>query len=242
MTLKKSLTKFKDKILDIIYPDGISCLFCGRDVGDDIICPNCKKQNVFNEGNRCVICDSQIKEGNIICDHCKSNKPRFTTCSCPFVYNQAVRSSILKFKADSAKYLAKYFAKFIFDRLKQDNIEFYVIVPVPSHKKTIKQRGYNPARVLAEELSLLCQKPVLDVLIKTVITKNQKFLNFQERQNNLENSITISDPKTVKGLKVLVIDDVITTGATINICAGLMRKASEIHACAIARRSLSGQN
>ncbi|MBO5394697.1 MAG: ComF family protein [Clostridia bacterium] len=238
MNIRQNLTKFKNKVLDIIFPNGFSCIFCGREIPQGDICDRCTEKNIFNTGNRCQLCDTPIKEGNIVCDHCKSHKRAFKSVSCPLLYENEIRSSILKFKSDGAKYLAKPFAKLIFDRLTTDDIQFDIIVPVPSHKKTIRKRGYNPARVLADELSLLTGKPVADILIKTVQTKNQKLLNFNERQTNLENSMTITDANFVKGKKVLIIDDIITTAATVNACALLMHKASEIYACAIARRSL----
>jgi len=238
MKTKEKFKNFINKTLDIVFPDNISCIFCGKDVIDGDICPSCKEKFVFNSGNRCVFCDCQIKEGNIVCDHCKTAQPLFKKCFCPFVYNEDTRSSILKLKSDSAKYLAKYFAKHIYDRLIADGLVYDIIVPVPSHKKTIKKRGYNPAQALAEQLSKLSGKPMQNLLIKTALTKNQKFLNFKDRQNNLENSITITDVNSVKNKIVLIVDDIITTGETINACAKLMHKSKEIYACAIARRNI----
>lgn len=238
MKVKERLKLVKDKILDILFPNDITCIFCGNEISSGHICTNCLKENIFNEGNRCSVCDSPIKEGNIICDHCKNIKRNYKKLFCPFNYAGKVRQSLLKFKSDRAKYLAKPFAQFIADRLLQENIEFDVIVPVPSHKKTIKERGYNPAKVLADELALITSKPVADVLYKTVQTKKQKFLNFQERQDNLENSITLLDKSAIKNKNVLIIDDIITTSATIDICAKLMIKAQNIYGCAVARRAL----
>lgn len=238
MSFKEKITKAKDKMLDIIFPNDITCIFCGRDIPQGNICLHCEKSGIFNTGNRCTVCDTPIKEGNIICDHCKRSKRHFKTTSCPFIYNSKTRSSIIKLKSDGAKYLAKPFARHIYDRLVADGIEYDVIIPVPSHKKSISKRGYNPAKVLAEELSALSNKPVLDILIKTVHTKNQKYLDYKARQENLENSITITAPKLIKGKRVLIIDDIITTAATIETCACLMTKAKEVHACAVARRTI----
>ena len=238
MKFKETLSKLKNNILDIVFPDGITCILCGRDIPQGDICDKCQKKDIFNNANRCQVCDTPIKEGNIICDHCKSNKRAFKSVSTPLLYEGEVRSALLKFKSDSAKYLAAPFAKLIFERVQKDNIDFDVIVPVPSHIKTIRKRGYNPARVLAEELALLSGKPVCDILVKTVLTKNQKFLDFKERQTNLENSITLTDSAQIKGKKVLLVDDIITTAATINACAILMHKATAIHACALARRAI----
>ncbi len=238
MKLKEKLKAIKDKILDIVYPNDITCIFCDNEISSGHICENCLKSNIFNEGNRCQICDSPIKEGNIICDHCKGNKRNYQKCFCPFSYEGNVRKSILKLKSDGAKYLAKPFAKFIAEKLTIEEVDFDIIVPVPSHKKTIIERGYNPAKILAEELSAITGKPVVDVLYKTFNTKKQKFLNFEERQSNLENSITLLDKTAINGKNVLIVDDIITTSATINTCASLMPKAKNIYGCAAARRAL----
>lgn len=235
---KKFLIKIKDKILDIFYPNDIKCIFCNNEIPSGYICDDCYKLHLFNEGNRCQKCDSPIKEGNIICDHCKRNKRVYERCFCPLNYDGNVRKSLLKFKSDSAKYLAKPFAEFIAQKLEIEEVDFDVIVPVPSHKKTVKARGYNPAKVLADELSVLTGKPVADVLYKTFNTKKQKNLNFQERQSNLENSITILDKSAINGKNVLIVDDIITTTATIDTCARVMTKAKTIYGCAVARRAL----
>ena len=237
MNFKANITKFKDKVLDLIFPNDIKCIFCDRDIPEGDICQSCE-QVIFNLGSRCEKCDTPIKDGNVVCDHCKREKRAFVKAICPLVYKDDVRSAILKFKDDSAKYLAKPFAKIIFDRPEKENIQFDIIVPIPSHPKTIKRRGYNPALLIAQELGALTNKPVEDILVKTVITKTQKLLNYQDRQTNLENSLTLSNNKLVKNKNVLIVDDIITTCATINACAALMHKANSVYACAVARRAI----
>ena len=138
MKIKDKLIIIKNKILDILFPNDIKCIFCDNEISSGDICDECYKSPIFNEGNRCQICDSPIKEGNIICDHCKRNKRSYQKCVCPLNYDGKVRKSILKFKSDGAKYLAKPFAKLIAEKLAVDEIEFDIIVPVPSHKKTVK--------------------------------------------------------------------------------------------------------
>lgn len=238
MKIKEKLNLIKNKILDIVYPSDFTCIFCDNEIPSGDICEKCLSFSIFNEGNKCQICDTPIKDGNIICDHCKNHKRYYQKCLCPFNYEGNVRKSLLKFKSDGAKYLAKPFAKYIAEKLAVEEVDFDVIVPVPSHKKSVKERGYNPAKVLAEELSLITGKPVEDVLYKTFYTKKQKLLNFAERQSNLENSITLLNKSAILNKNVLIIDDIITTSATINTCAILMHKAKNIYGCAVARRSL----
>ncbi|MCI8555375.1 MAG: ComF family protein [Clostridia bacterium] len=237
MSFKEILKKIKDILLNALYPNDLKCIFCGRDIPKPYICQQCLDENIFNDGNRCQKCDTPIKDDNIVCDHCKKLKRHFEKCCCPFIYEGKVRQAILKFKSDGAKYLAKPFANFIFERLKLDEIEFDIIVPVPSHKSSLRKRGYNPAKVLADELSILSNKPVADVFYKATKTANQKYLNYEERQTNLENTILLLDNSVIKNKKVLIVDDIITTGATIEACAKLLHKSESIYAAAVARRA-----
>lgn len=240
MNFKEKIIHIKDKILESIFPSDIKCILCGKDIPnfDMPFCEDCLNNNIFNNGNRCSICDMQIKEGNIVCDHCKEKKRSFKKCVCPLNYENKVRQALIKFKSDNAKYLAQPFAELIVKRLKEDKINFDIIVPVPSHKKTIKQRGYNPAMLIAENISKLTQKPVKDVLCKNVLTKNQKLLNYQQRQENLQNSIILLNKEEIKDKIVLIVDDVVTTGATLEICASLLKSAKEIYTCAVARNQI----
>ncbi len=236
MKIKQFLIAVKDRFLDALYPDDIKCIFCGKDVPAPYICDNCLKDDLFNDGNRCVVCDTPLKEGNMICDHCKRNKRTFKKLYCPFIYDGKVRKAILSLKSDGAKYLAKPFAKFIAERLAVEELDFDVIVPVPSHKSSIKLRGYNPAEVIALELGKLTNKPVENALYKSIKTKKQKYLDYENRQHNLENSMILLSNSAVKGKNVLIVDDIITTGATIEACAQMMPRAKNIYACAVARR------
>lgn len=239
MNFKEKLLKFNEKLLDLIYPDKIKCILCGKDKpNDDFICEKCLNDKIINCSNRCVKCDTSIKEGNIICDNCKSIKKEFEKCVCPLIYKDNVKNAVLKFKDDNAKYLAKPFAKLIFDRLIDENIDFDIIVPVPSHKKTVSKRGYNPALLLANEISVLSNKPVEEVLIKNVLSQNQKELTFSQRQTNLENCMKLTGKEIIKNKNILIVDDIITTCATINACASLLVKTNKIYGCAVARTQL----
>ncbi len=232
--------KFVNLLLDSVYPNDIKCIFCDKDIAKgSFICNECKNQDFINDNNtRCKICDKPIIENNIICDHCKTSKYHFSKLTSPFIYKGRVKNAILKFKSDGAKYLALPFAKFIVDRLNNEKLDFEIIIPVPSHPKSIKERGYNPARLLADEISKLTNKPVCDVLKKVTITKNQKYLNYKERQENLSNSIVLNDKSIIKNKNILIVDDIITTGATIETCAKLLKGASNIYGCSVARTNI----
>lgn len=240
MKFKEGIIKIKNKVLDALFPDNFKCILCGKDIPDGDICDKCNQEEIYNNKNRCVVCDTPIKEGNIICDHCKNkhNERNFEKLYCPFIYDGNIRKALLQFKSDGAKYLAKSFAKYIAERLTVDQVDFDIIIPVPSHIDSVKKRGYNPALVLAQELSKLTNKPVEDVLYKTRKTKNQKYLDYGERQDNLNNSIILLNKSVIKNKNILIVDDIITTGATIQACAKLLLTAKSISGCAVARRTI----
>ena len=230
MSFKQKIKVFFNKVGDLVFPEDTSCIFCGREIPSPCICDKCKENGSFNNSTTCIICDTPIKEGNIICDFCKSKPKSFNKCLCPFIYDGDVRKSILKFKSDGAKYLAKYYAKFMYDKLKENKVEFDVIVPVPSHSKTIKMRGYNPAKVLSDEISKLCSIPVVEALYKTAQTTNQKYLNFEERQNNLENSTTLLDKSAIKNKKAQPV-----CGGTDRQLSGRKRGPDQLSGCYLLR-------
>lgn len=247
MKIKKFLKNLWNKILDILFPENFKCILCGRELSvDGYFCDECLKEKdnrIFNIGHKCEICDTQILPGNKICDNCKDrisyHNLYFKKCFCPLNYQGKVRSSILKLKEDNAKYLVKPFAELIFNRITCEKLQLDIITFVPSHKKTIKKRGYNQAKLIADYLSTLLNIPCLELLEKNVYTKKQKKLDYESRQENLKNSMHLIDKEIIKGKNILIVDDVITTCATINTCASLMPKAKNIYATAIARRNLS---
>ena len=236
------LKKFGNGALDVMFPDNFKCILCGRDLAEDgYFCKDCLREDIFNDSNRCVICDTRVPKGNIICNHCKS-KRSFKRCVCPLNMDGNVKRAILKFKDDNARYLVSPFANLVAERLKKDGINFDVIVPVPSHKKSVKKRGYNPPELIALRLGEIFNKPVLQALEKTVYAKKQKKLDYEKRQANLFDTITLVNKDMIKDKVVLIVDDVVTTGATMNTCAALMRGAKEVFCCGIARRNLIGSD
>lgn len=247
----KFSTKFKNfcvklgqGFLDLFYPPKIKCIFCGVDIPnfeEQPYCDKCKSEGVLNNGKRCRICDCPIYDEKEVCDHCASHKKVFQKAFCPFVYTGRVRSAILRLKNDNAKYLAPIFAKLMCDRILQEGVTVDIIVPVPSHIKTIKKRGYNQAALIADEMGKILGCPVSkDNIRKTKLTKEQKNLTFKERQKNLIDSFSIASSQEFEDKNVLIVDDIITTGATMNAVSSLIRKkAKNIYVSAFARRDIT---
>ncbi len=240
MDFKKFLIDTKENLLNMLYPKNIKCIFCGRDIlnfDKQPYCDECAKEKIFNVGNRCMYCDVKIPDDNIVCDFCKKRKKTFEKAYCPLIYKDDAKKAILRFKSDNARYLAKPFAKLICDRITADNIKIDIVIPVPVHAKTRRVRGYNQSEVLATEIAEILNVPMLaSVVTKDKVTIDQKTLPYHDRLKNVEECFTLRDKEAIKDKNVLIVDDVMTTGSTLNaVSRTLAGYSNHVYVSAIAR-------
>lgn len=241
--LKNFFIKAGKSSLDILYPPDLKCIFCGKDIpnfDEQPFCEECKKENILNTSHRCKFCDMPLHTEHNVCDFCQNGNHKFDKAFSPFLYNNTVKKAILKFKNDNGRYLIKSFSKYICDEIKKANITIDYIIPVPSHKKTVKQRGYNQSELLAKAIGKELNITVdCDNITKEIYTKQQKKLNYRERQQNIFKSLKIKDNKKYNGQNILIVDDVLTTCATVNSVASLIRPyVHNIYIATIARRDI----
>lgn len=246
--IKNKKTQKNRKIKDIfnkisyffekfLYPDDIKCIFCGKDIPnfyEKPYCNSCEKSVTFNKNHTCKICALPIKNEAQVCDFCQTQKRYFKKAFIPFLYQGKIRESVLSFKFDNRRYLAKGFAVEMAKLLKCENFDFITFVPMTLNK--LKERGFNQAEKLANELSNILHIPCFETLKKNIETKEQKNLTYMERSKNLENAFTIINKDLVENKKILLVDDIVTTCATVNACACKLSKyTNNIYVSAIAR-------
>ncbi len=238
------MKKFMDKIANIFFPKNLKCIFCGRDIPDfdnKPFCLQCEKADFFNNASsRCKRCDIPFLGVGEYCSFCKNQNRNFDRAFCPFLYQGKAKSVVVKLKGFNAKYLAMSMAKLMAENLQENSADFDVIIPVPLSKKSFKTRGYNQSLLLAIELGKIFQKPVLEnILKKDKETKKQKKLSFKQRQENLKNAFIVENKKQIKDKNILLVDDIITTCATVNMCSQVLKKhCSQIFVSAFARRKI----
>ena len=239
------MAKVRDMFCKIMFPEDIKCIFCGTDIADfenKPYCADCEKVLSFNNGNKCLICSEPIGNEAKVCDRCQKNKRNFKKAFCPFVYDGVVRNSILAYKDSNRRYLAKSFAKFIVKELTDNKVAIDVITFVPLTDKKKKKRGFNQAELLANELGKVLDVPVEDMFVKNKDSKTQKFSSYKERQQNMIGTYSVKNRKFKKKENVLIVDDIITTCATVDYCAGLInKKVANVYVCAIARNKLKSK-
>lgn len=226
----------------LLFPDDIKCIFCHRDIAnfhEKPYCESCAKKIGFNNGNRCRICDSPIENEAKICDYCQKNKRHFLKAFCPLIYSDIVRENILEYKSGNKRYLAKAYAIIISDYIKKIVNKIDIITYVPITKHRLKERSFNQSQKLAEEISKIIKKPVVECLIKNFDTHEQKTLTYDERQKNLKSCFSLKNDVDIKDKTILLVDDIITTCATVNVCSEILsKKAKAIYVTAIARNKL----
>lgn len=184
----------------------------------------------------CGICGKRIFYHSYTCTNClsilKCYRERIIYSPnnfCDFMmnlyeYKGIIKNQIWKFKFREAKYIGKTFAELISLKIKELKLEFDVIIPVPISVKRYLERGYNQSYEVSKYIGKFLNKKVLkNILIKIKNNKRQSDLNIEERKINTIGVYDVICPEKIKGKKVLLVDDIYTTGATVNECAKILK-------------------
>jgi ComF family protein len=191
--------------------------------------------------NRCPCCRKIIPWEEALCDACAeklfayryNGSSDITVC---YYYDGVVVDGIYSLKFAGAKNFARHCAKIISADI---NADFDYIVPVPIGKKRLRKRGYNQAEVIAKYISRDLQIPIAKDILYRTIEKVQHTLSEKERIKNAEDSYKIreSGSEKVNGKRVLLIDDVYTTGATVSVCKKLLTDAGAVVDAAVCAKT-----
>lgn len=224
--------KIFDNLLDEIFPDNITCVCCNEELNsDDYLCEECKN-DLMLINHRCKKCGDEINDFSTFCKNCKGIKRNFTKAVSPFKYDGTAKNLVYKLKYSGAKYVTKPLSKYLVDTYKNsDFANIDIVTCVPLSIERLKSRGYNQAQALAEEFCNLLQAENINLtqnynLIKRVKnTPTQTSLTKLERRENLKDAFVFCGEKDeVKGKNILIIDDIFTTGATIEELTNVFKK------------------
>ena len=239
-----ALAKFSPlrAIVSLLYPP--ACAICSADVAArKYLCNECETKLVRIEPPFCSKC-SEPFQGAITnpfdCANCAHRTLYFENAVSAFRSGGMVRRVILDFKYGGQIHLRHLVASWLFAALEDDRLrarEFDIIIPVPLHPARERERGFNQAALLADLLSAqlsIQNKPVLE---RIRYTTTQTAFDRAERMENLHGAFRLRKNVDVRELRVLLIDDVLTTGSTLSECARVLKKAgaSSVHAATAAR-------
>ena len=243
------IKKIFNIFLEILYP--YRCPSCKKIVHTNyVFCLDCWKKLRFIKKPICNICGDifQFSINNIaLCGKCLKEKPIYDKALSCFVYNKTISKAIFEFKFYQKTFLSKFFAKFIIINIKEiiDDIDY--IVPIPMNIKRLRWRGFNQSLLLVKSVAKLINKPFIsNLIIKTKHTKAQAKLKNKERKVNLNSVFKINKRylELVKNKNILIVDDVITTGTTVNKCSKVLKEAgvNKVYITSIAKTSLLRKN
>lgn len=211
-----------DKLKILLFPK--RCKICGEVVEfDKTICDDCKNLPVINPPF-CLKCGCNKKE--CVCKKRKKREKEYKAVIAPYYYQDSIKKGVLNFKMHDMPKLANSYGIEIAKVVKEyySAVDFDFVTFVPMRKSDVFNRGFNQAELLAEVVSKECNIPLVDVLYKARKTKKQKRQHGNDRFVNMYNAFKIKENVDVTNSKILLIDDVKTTGATLS-SASLTLKA-----------------
>ena len=201
-----------ESLINLIYPP--TCGICGK-LDREFLCKKCYK-----------ILEGQAEFG---IQKYKNNEMEFNEHLYVFKYEGVVRRSILKYKFKDKSYLYKTFVNFLLKNEKFFEIikSYDTIIPVPISKKRQNERGYNQSYLLAKEIAIKTGIKIdMNCLFKTKNIIEQSKLNKEDRMENIQGVYELRNSKHLNNKKIILLDDIYTTGSTVNECCIILKEAN----------------
>jgi ComF family protein len=221
-------------LMAIVYPK--TCFSCRKKLAekadDGFLCSQCRGKIKKNLPPFCVSCGRQLEKrwlAKNVCPACQKKKLHFDRAFSPCVYDGVIKELIHKFKYNGKEHLGLPLSRIMVDFIKEYRLPIdYIdcIIPIPLHKARLREREFNQAQILGRHIAEEFKKDILaDAIERYRHTKTQTDLEIDERFLNVRDSFRIAQPEAIEGKNVLVIDDVLTTGATSSEVAAALKEA-----------------
>lgn len=230
-------------LFDLLFPP--RCAGCGRI--DYHFCPDCRQSVPWVTAPACPRCGRDVSfsaspsatsgERQAACVVCSALPLRMDGVRAAAEFRGAIRKALHAFKYDGRTELANPLAELMVAVWGNGLFPADCVVPVPLHSRRIQERGYNQATLLADVFAQETGLPVLpDALYRSRMTESQTSLGAHARRRNVDGAFT-ARPSFVRGRSILLVDDVCTTGSTLQACADALRNggASKVYAITVAR-------
>lgn len=231
-------------ISSVIFP--MDCCVCGK-YCSNAICDSCWNDVILITDLACRKCSKPYfnqylyEEGvELICEECCENALFFERALAYGVYQDVLIKIIHEFKFNNKPYIGKHLS-YKLAKLIENEDDFRnadLIISVPLHRNKERKRGYNQSYLLAKELSKIMKIKLLkDVLYKVKDTESQSLKSMKERRKNIRGSFLIKNEGKIKEKSVILVDDVLTTGSTVNECSRILRHAGakKVYVLTVAR-------
>lgn len=219
--MKNKFKNFIESFTEFLFPSNITCLCCGKDlfIPNDryALCPECTK-GLYIIKTCCPRC-GKLNQFGEYCNICSNIKIYFERNYACLVYDGVIKNIVYNFKFNDRRYFYKYLASFLMDKIVSENLEFDLITAVPMNKKHLRERGYNQAELMAKEVSKRTGIKYSNEIYKKDNCSDQVGKDWKDRIENVKDTFYVKNDDAFKDKTVLVIDDIITTGSTLNSVA-----------------------
>jgi ComF family protein len=220
-----------ERCLQFLLPPQCHCCEKFLEEGQQGICPDCLSKIRWIEPPLCTLCGVPFLSREIEnhpCGACLTRGKYFTMARAVGYYEGPLREAIHRWKYEEKSYLTLFFGEKLAEGFCRywDPQSFDLIIPVPLHSKRLRERGFNQALLLVKELSRRTRIPYSKRLLqKRILTPPQVNLSGGEREKGVRGSFHIQRDEEIEGKSILLVDDVYTTGATVNECSKVLLKA-----------------
>ena len=217
--------RLKRLVLDSLFPR--YCVGCNKE--GEFLCPSCIRKLETIEPPFCPRCGMPQQQGSPCPDCIQWQQYHIDGIRSPYRFEGVIRQSIHQFKYQNLRGLASPLANLMSRYLKNSPLPADALIAVPIHRKRLRERGYNQSGLLARDLGKLTGIPVLEDCLfrQKFATPQARTGTAAERIKNVENAFICRDSR-VKGMRLLLIDDVATSGATLNACATALSSAGAV--------------
>ncbi|MFC1902557.1 ComF family protein [Chloroflexota bacterium] len=215
------VVKIKGIALDLLFPRW--CIGCGKE--GDFLCRSCCQSLPRIMPPLCPRCGRPQPSGTL-CPGCITWQAEIDGIRSPFRFDGLLRQAIHQLKYRNIRAMAISLANLLHEYIVANPVSGEVLAPVPLHQKRLRERGYNQSSLLARELGKLIGFPVVDdcLIRQRHASPQAKTSNVIERQRNVAGAFTCRDER-LRGKQILLIDDVATSGATLDACATVLKAA-----------------
>lgn len=230
-----------EKGLEALYPSNIYCVSCGSIIDhtrDYALCDACMERFHWLGRKTCAKCGKLLQEDyrHQLCYDCRQHDHVFDKGYTCVQYSLYERGVLMDYKYKGKSYIGRKLGDILHDRMALTDEVFDLIVPVPLHRKKLARRGYNQAEVMARQLARRCDVPCGSrVLERTRQTRPMKGLGAFERYENLEDAFAVSPGNhyQLHGKRLLLVDDIYTTGSTMDACSQPLKQAGAKRICCL---------
>ena len=223
------LAQLLTELCDLIYPEFPKCPVCGKEfeANEVKLCKQCIAKINFIYENYCNKCGKLVAEDTELCVDCQQYDRHFTTARAVGVYDEGLKEYIQLFKYQNQRHLAKNLAQLMIIYINRfyTPLEFDVITYIPIHQTRLQERGFNQAQLLAKEIAEYFNLKLVPLLIRKEETSKQSKLSKLARKKNLIKQFEVINPKQINHKHILLVDDIYTTGTTVNQASRVLFEA-----------------